>query len=335
MPFGNIDRSLDRLAKVGYLAIFWTTMCVFVFFCSAASAQSTAIVTPTGTDTRIVDFERDIVPIFEDRCATCHQGDKAKGGFVVGDRDAVLGYLEPGDTSSSSLWTDYLTATPVAQDSKSLVMPPSGPLPPSELAILRLWIDEGAVWPEGYLLANVKVALEPSEGADKLDSDNIFERAFGAIGYFHPAVIHFPIALLVFGGAAAGLSFFTGSRAQSIAFHCLLWGTIAAVLSATMGWSFATEKGFPRWDIIPDSDALADVQLLFRHRWMGVTVAVLSVVTLCIALVSKKLPTSSFRHVWKIGMLVLALLVSITGHQGGELVYGDILAKAITRFVGK
>jgi len=335
MPFGNIDRSLDRLAKVGYLAIFWITMCVFVFFCSAASAQSTAIVTPTGTDTRIVDFERDIVPIFEDRCATCHQGDKAKGGFVVGDREAVLGYLEPGDTSSSSLWTDYLTATPMAQDPKSLVMPPSGPLPPSELAILRLWIDEGAVWPEGYLLANVKVALEPSEGADKLDSDNIFERAFGAIGYFHPAVIHFPIALLVFGGAAAGLSFFTGSRAQSIAFHCLLWGTIAAVLSATMGWSFATEKGFPRWDIIPDSDALADVQLLFRHRWMGVTVAVLSVVTLCIALVSKKLPTSSFRHVWKIGMLVLALLVSITGHQGGELVYGDILAKAVTRFVGK
>ena len=335
MPFGNIDRSLDRLAKVGYLAIFWITMCVFVFFCSAASAQSTAIVTPTGTDTRIVDFERDIVPIFEDRCATCHQGDKAKGGFVVGDRDAVLGYLEPGDTSSSSLWTDYLTATPMAEDSKSLIMPPSGPLPASELAILRLWIDEGAVWPEGYLLANVKVALEPSEGADKLDSDNIFERAFGAIGYFHPAVIHFPIALLVFGGAAAGLSFFTGSRAQSIAFHCLLWGTIAAVLSATMGWSFATEKGFPRWDIIPDSDALADVQLLFRHRWMGVTVAVLSVVTLCIALVSKKFPNYSIRHVWKIGMLVLALLVSITGHQGGELVYGDILAKAVTRFVGK
>jgi len=34
-------------------------------------------------------------------------------------------------------------------------------------------------------------------------------------------------------------------------------------------------------------------------------------------------------------MLVLALLVGITGHQGGELVYGDILAKAVTRFVGK
>lgn len=265
----------------------------------------------------------------------CHQGDSAKGGFVVGDSEAVLGFVEPGDSASSSLWTDYLTAKPVAEDPKSLVMPPNGPLPSSELAVLKIWIDEGAVWPEGYLLASAKVEMKSGAEASKVESDGFFARAFGAIGYFHPAVIHFPIALLIFGGAAAGLSFFTGSRAQAIAFYCLLWGSLATVVSAVMGWSFAIEKGFPRWDIIPDAETLADTQLLFRHRWMGVTVAVLSVIVLGIAIIAKKFPNHSIRHVWRIGMLVLALLVSITGHQGGELVYGDILAKAVTRFVGK
>jgi uncharacterized membrane protein len=282
----------------------------------------------------VIDFKRDVAPILETRCVTCHQGDKAKGGLVIGDREALLGFLEHGDAASSSLWTDYLTAKPVVEDPKSLVMPPSGPLPANELAVLKLWIDEGAIWPEGDLLANAKLAQQSTD-SPKAASDSLLARAFGALGYFHPAVIHFPIALLVFGGAAAGLSFFTGSRAQATAFYCLLWGSFAAVLSTIMGWSFAIEKGFPSWYIIPDADALADTQLLFRHRWMGVSVAVLSVITLCVAIVARKFPASSVNHVWRIGMLVLALMVSITGHQGGELVYGDVLAKAVTRFIGK
>jgi len=222
-------------------------------------------------------------------------------------------------------------------------MPPAGPLSEGELSVMETWIDEGATWPEGVVLVSAKLPREKqTEGTvgsakekDSLSVSNFAERAFGAIGYFHPAVVHFPIALLIFGGAAAGLSFFTGSRAQAIAFHCLIWGTLSAVLAAIMGWSFAAEKGYPSWTIIPDSTSLADTQLLFRHRWTGVAVAVLSIVILSMAIVAKKFPQSSVRHVWKLGMLVLVLLVSITGHQGGELVYGDILAKAIERITGK
>lgn len=341
MPFGNTDKPLDSLAKQIACA---GQIVRNALIRSSATLLSAAICGPIilcvlsnslAADSVIVDFAKDVAPVLEARCVHCHQGDNAKGGFIVGDRDAVLGFVEPGDSASSSLWTDYLTAKPVAEDPKSLVMPPSGPLPSSELAVLKLWIDEGAVWPEGYLLASAKVETKPSEEVKKVEAEGVFARAFGAIGYFHPAVIHFPIALLIFGGAAAGLSFFTGSRAQAIAFYCLLWGSLATVVSAMMGWSFAIEKGFPRWDLIPDAEALADTQLLFRHRWMGVTVAVLSVIVLGIAIISKKFPNHSIRHVWRIGMLVLALLVSITGHQGGELVYGDILAKAVTRFVGK
>ncbi len=341
MPFGNIDKCLNnralQIACAGPIissalirlsvTLLATAICGTIILCTVRNSLA--------AESGIVDFARDVAPILESRCVSCHQGDNAKGGFVVGDREAVLGFVEPGDSSSSSLWTDYLTAKPVSEDPKSLVMPPAGPLPSNELAVLKLWIDEGAVWPDGYLLASAKVAMKPGEEVSKVESDGFLARAFGAIGYFHPAVIHFPIALLMFGGAAAGLSFFTGSRAQAIAFYCLVWGSLATVVSAIMGWSFATEKGFPRWDFIPNAEALADTQLLFRHRWMGVTVAALSIIVLGIAIISKKFPRHSIRHVWRIGMLVLALLVSIPGHQGGELVYGDILAKAVTRFVGK
>jgi len=35
---------------------------------------------------------------------------------------------------------------------------------------------------------------------------------------------------------------------------------------------------------------------------------------------------------WKTGVLILAALVGIVGHQGGEMVYGDIFAQAIEQF---
>ncbi len=48
---------------------------------------------PSQATTGIVSFARDIYPIFQSRCAECHQGDDAKGGLNIQDRDAVLGYL--------------------------------------------------------------------------------------------------------------------------------------------------------------------------------------------------------------------------------------------------
>ena len=308
--------------------------------CSDTRAQdnSESIVSGSVVSGSVIDFKRDVVPILELRCVHCHQGDNAKAGFLIGDRDAVLGYVEPGDAASSLLWTDYLTAKPVLEVSSSQVMPPAGPLTEQELGVLKSWIDEGASWPQGVMLVRAKLPTENKNAeVDKNSSspETFFDRAFGAIGYFHPAVVHFPIALLVFGGAAAGLSFFTGSRAQSIAFYCLLWGSLSAVLASILGWSFAAEKGYARWDFIPDASSLADTQLLFRHRWTGIAVAVLSVITLCLAIIARKYPNRPIRHIWKLGMLILAVLVSITGHQGGELVYGDILEKAVSRFVGK
>ncbi len=85
-------------------------------------------------------------------------------------------------------------------------MPPSGPLPGAILAVLRTWIEEGAEWPPSVKL--VSEEPESASPAKQSKSNSVFARLCGAIGYFHPAVVHFPIALLLFAAGAATISFF-------------------------------------------------------------------------------------------------------------------------------
>jgi hypothetical protein len=52
-------------------------------------------------------------------------------------------------------------------------------------------------------------------------------------------------------------------------------------------------------------------------------VAVSSCVTLLLALLAKRWPTSNLKYLWRIGLLLVAMLVALVGHQGGELTYGE------------
>lgn len=285
------------------------------------------------TNSKYVDFERDVAPILREHCLKCHQGERAKEGFQITDRDALLGFVEPGDLANSALWTDYLNGSSVAEDPKSLVMPPSGPLVGSQIIVLKNWIEEGAIWPPSVQLVADAPKYQDDKPAEK--SDTQLSRIVGAIGYFHPAVVHFPIALLLFGAGAAMLSFVVGSRPQLIAFHCLLWGTLFAIVAACMGWFFAIEQGYPAWNVIPTSESSEELQTLYRHRWTGIFVCVLSIIVVFLALLSRRYPSSSLRHVWRWGLIVVAVIVGIAGHQGGELIYGDLAAKATARLTGK
>lgn len=167
------------------------------------------------------------------------------------------------------------------------------------------------------------------------DLDPWGTRVYRAMAYLHPATVHFPIALLVVGALAGLLSYFTGSRAQSFAFYCLVLGTFFLVLSTAMGWSYAVEKYASDWTERPTVDDDESVHLLDRHRWMGVASSVVSIVLTLIAFVSAVWPKSGIRHLWKLGLVALAALVSIVGHQGGELVHGDLLEEARQIYFGE
>ena len=101
-----------------------------------------------------VNFTRDIKPILEVHCLSCHGAEKPKGGLRFTTRaKAIEGgdegtSLVPGKPAESPLYTT--TILPADHD---LAMPPKGErLLKEQTELLRLWIEQGADWPEGEVL---------------------------------------------------------------------------------------------------------------------------------------------------------------------------------------
>jgi len=287
-----------------------------------ASAQTA----PSNVEGAIIDFGRDIAPLIQDKCLSCHQGDKARNGFDISDRSSTMGYIEPKDAVASSLWTDYLTQPSRDKVPDSLVMPPDGPLSAVQLATLKLWIDEGAAWPEDFQIGTQKNEPPSAEAKDSL---SFGAKIFRAIGFFHPAMVHFPIALFLVGGGCAFLSYFLGPKCQTIAFQCLALAAATSVVTVVMGWSFAETQGYPAWTKMLSNNATHDEQNFFLHRWLGTLSAVLGMLCVLTGLLARRYKSTGLNHSWRVGAIVLAGLVGLVGHQGGEMVYGDIFGKAM------
>ncbi|TVP98558.1 MAG: cytochrome C [Planctomycetaceae bacterium] len=268
---------------------------------------------------RVVRFSRDIAPIFAARCLECHDADNMKGGFQIDDADTVSGYLEAGDAEASTLFTEYLLT-----DDEDMLMPPSshgGPLSPSELALIKVWINEGADWPEDAVVGTtVEVSIE--EGVSPGDKAvapprTLLGRVWAFQGYLHPATVHFPIALLLVGGLFVVVSWVHPTLGNHVALTCLYIGAASSVAASAMGWSFATQQGYGGWAKV-DFDST-----IFWHRWSGLVVTVIAVVTALVAVRATGSHSRRLNATWKFGLLVCAALVGLVGHQGGDLTYGE------------
>lgn len=106
-----------------------------------------------------VDFEKEVAPILTASCAGCHGERAGLGNLRLHTREQLaaktsLGPLvTAGDPQKSAL---YLSLTLPRGLPKA--MPPTGPLPDDQKTLIRQWILEGAVWPEGYVLGARKAA---------------------------------------------------------------------------------------------------------------------------------------------------------------------------------
>ena len=99
-----------------------------------------------------VEFVRDVKPILEHNCVSCHRADNDKGGIRLDTKAEAFkseDLIIPGNPDDSSLyWT-----TTLPQDDE-LFMPPiknedkDYPLTDAEKKILFTWIKEGAKWPD-------------------------------------------------------------------------------------------------------------------------------------------------------------------------------------------
>ena len=129
-----VCRLLPRFC-VAALLLIWTPL----------FAQSNSIASKAR-----VEFARDVQPIFQTHCISCHGSEVQMSGLRLDNRqDALKGgksgrpAIVPGK-SSESLLIRYVSGL----DPK-IVMPPTGEkLASAAINLLSDWIDEGAVWPE-------------------------------------------------------------------------------------------------------------------------------------------------------------------------------------------
>ena len=107
-----------------------------------------------------VDFAHEVVPILRKHCSECHTGDKKKGGFSMNTRASLLEGGENGAVVSLVQAQQSKLLEAVVSADPDIRMPPKGDrLSPADVATLRTWIEQGAVWTEGF--AFKQPAYEP------------------------------------------------------------------------------------------------------------------------------------------------------------------------------
>jgi hypothetical protein len=116
---------------------------------------------------KTMDYNRDIRPILSDHCFKCHgpDGKEVKGNFRISDaKDATRdrkGYfaIKPGSSQNSLLMEKVKLGA-------SDPMPPidSGmpPLSPEKVAMIKLWIDQGAKYEKHWAFVSPKMPVIPT-----------------------------------------------------------------------------------------------------------------------------------------------------------------------------
>lgn len=96
-----------------------------------------------------IDFKRDIAPILEERCWSCHGEDEQESGLRLDLRprmlrggDSGLAAVVPGKPEKS-----YLIEAINHVDEDVAMPPDEDKLPQTEIDLLTRWIKEGAEWP--------------------------------------------------------------------------------------------------------------------------------------------------------------------------------------------
>ena len=119
-----------------------------------------------------LQFNRDVRPIFSDKCLTCHGQDAANKGIRLrldredsakGDLGGGRRAIVPGKPEESALLGRLRTAN------KALRMPPvhtGAGLKEAEIALLERWVQEGAVWQKHWsFLSPVKAEVPAGRNA--------------------------------------------------------------------------------------------------------------------------------------------------------------------------
>ncbi len=97
-----------------------------------------------------IDFERELMPFMRENCLACHCQTTTKGGLNLETPELMLKGGDTGPAIVAGKGADSLALQAAAHTDDDLKMPPrdnkakAHDLTPEQLALLKLWIDEGA-----------------------------------------------------------------------------------------------------------------------------------------------------------------------------------------------
>ncbi|MBK9383647.1 MAG: hypothetical protein IPN34_02315 [Planctomycetes bacterium] len=294
---------------------------LLAFSLGGASRVAEAQTTSSGDDGARAALA--VRALFEQRCNDCHGAQlrkpKGKFGYVL-DLARVAAnpeYLVAGKPDESEI---FLTC-------ESGEMPPEDErekypqLTPAELAVISQWIALGA--PGLPASPSQETSGTGSEVGGGVSSGSVSSGSASSskpteplspqqyAGHSHPVLVHFPIALLL--AALFAELLYLVSRSPGMAgasAFCAILGFLGAAASCASGWIFADLEGYR------DTHAV-----MFVHRWGGIAATVLSALAVLLLLRARK--SEGSRLPYLLVLLLCAGAVSLVGHYGGVLVYGE------------
>jgi uncharacterized membrane protein/mono/diheme cytochrome c family protein len=276
----------------------WILLALFAALLAAADQPATPAPSPgkvrVGENpSAVAFFESKIRPVLIQHCHECHAGKRRYGGLKVDSLDALLagGHDEgpaviPGDTVSSSL----LRSIRYEGDS-DLNMPPKAKLPDAVIRDFEHWVAIGAPWPDADA-ATVAAAPPPPRPP--------------FLGRMHPVLVHLPIAALALAAIAELLVLLRGDRWRPATAILVAAGTLGAIAATASG--IALESG-------------QDPHLLERHELLGWLTLAGALTASGMLIAMRWVP---LRRWPLLAVLILtAALVMLTGHLGGQMVWGE------------
>ena len=138
---------------------------VKLFVAGAALAFGGAL---AGQTARKIDFGKDVQPIFQASCVSCHGPSQQMAGFRIDQRRYALpnrvgangARIVPGEIGRSRVYQK------IAGSGGGLQMPPTGALSAEQIGIIKTWIEQGAEWPDEVAGETARPPADP--GATRL-----------------------------------------------------------------------------------------------------------------------------------------------------------------------
>lgn len=131
------------------------------------------------------------------------------------------------------------------------------------------------------------------------------------LGRFHPLLVHFPIGFLFFALILEiGSKWKKNKNLSAVIPLALFCGAISALLASVLGYMLSQSGDYQE-------------EMLNTHLWLGVATTSIAFLTWTIRTEKIKTPLNNSEKSNTTILILIILLVSITGHYGGNLTHGS------------